>query len=76
MKFFSLIVAICFISLYICTPVKAANPTDEILDYEITVDVDQNTARTLIKYHIEWKVLDSDKAGPLEWLKIGIPSRH
>lgn len=54
--------------------VKAA-PTDEILDYEITVDI-TDEAFANITYHIVWKVLDSDSLGPVEWLKIGIPNQH
>lgn len=54
---------------------KAAAPTDEILDYEITVDV--NADATLnINYHIEWLVLDSDKLGPLTWANVGVPNKH
>ena len=48
---------------------------DEILKYEITVDVNEDATLNL-KYHIEWKVLDSTTEGPLTWVKIGIPNRH
>lgn len=48
---------------------------DEILDYEINVTVNEDATLTL-KYHVDWKVLDSKTEGPLEWVKIGIPNKH
>ena len=50
--------------------------TDEILNY--TIDVDVNDDATLnLTYHIDWKVLDSGSGiGPLTWMKIGIPNKH
>jgi len=53
-------------------PVKAAD-LDRILDYEITIDVNQDGTLKMI-YHFDWKVLDSTSEGPLEWVKIGIPN--
>lgn len=52
-----------------------AAPLDEILDYEINAEVNQDATVTL-KYHIEWKVLDSDSEGPLSWVRVGIPNSH
>ena len=50
--------------------------TDEILNYTITVDVNDDATLNL-KYHIDWKVLDSGSGiGPLTWMKIGIPNSH
>ena len=46
------------------TTVKASSDTDEILDYTITVDVNQDATLTII-YDISWLVLESDSAGPL-----------
>ena len=54
---------------------EAKGDLDEILDYEITVDVNEDATLTMF-YHIEWKVLDSKSEGPLEWVKIGIPNKH
>lgn len=54
---------------------KASGNLDEIVDYEITVDVNQDGTLSM-KYHIEWKVLDSDSEGPLTWVKVGIPNSH
>ena len=50
--------------------------TDEILNYTIAVDVNQDATLNLY-YHIDWKVLDSGSGiGPLTWMKIGIPNSH
>lgn len=53
----------------------ASKPLDEILDYEITVDVNEDATLNM-HYHIDWKVLDSTSEGPLEWVQIGIPNSH
>lgn len=52
-----------------------AKDTDEILQYNITVEPNED-ATLDITYDIEWKVLDSDSLGPLEWVKVGIPNSH
>ena len=60
--------------LMFATPVMA--DTDEILNYTITVDVNDDATLNL-NYHIDWKVLDSGSGiGPLTWMKIGIPNSH
>ncbi len=53
----------------------AAGDLDEILLYDITVDVNEDATLTM-KYHIDWKVLDSDSDGPLSWVTVGIPNSH
>lgn len=53
----------------------AATKTDEVVNYEITVDVNEDATLNML-YHIEWKVLDSDIYGPVTWLKIGIPNDY
>lgn len=63
------------IALFVNIPVKASTPTDEILDYTVTCDVNDD-ATVNITYHIDWLVLDSDKLGPLTWVKVGIPNAH
>ena len=45
--------------------VKAADATDEIEHFLITVDV-QEDASLLMTYHIDWKVLDDVEYGHLE----------
>ncbi|MBO4915630.1 MAG: hypothetical protein J5449_10555, partial [Oscillospiraceae bacterium] len=52
---------------------EAAKELDEILYFEVTVDVNED-ATLRMRYHIEWKVLDSTSEGPLTWVKIGIPN--
>lgn len=71
------ILAITVLLLMTVMPVFAfaSAPTDEILDYEITADVNDDATVTLT-YHIDWKVLDSDSLGPLSWVNIGIPNSH
>ena len=54
---------------------RAAEPTDEIEHFIITVDV-QEDASLLMTYHIDWKVLDDETYGPLEWVNIGLPNSH
>lgn len=68
--FFTLLVGL----LLFATPVMA--DTDDILNYTITVDVNDDATLNL-NYHIDWKVLDSGSGiGPLSWMKIGIPNSH
>lgn len=54
---------------------KAAKELDEIQDYTITIDMKEDGTMDM-KYHIEWKVLDSTTEGPLEWVKIGVANKH
>jgi len=51
----------------------ADSPTDEIENFTITCDLNENGTVNML-YHIEWKVLESDGIGPLSWVNIGIPS--
>lgn len=55
------------------TGVKA-KPTDEILNYTITVDVNDDATLSML-YHIEWKILD-DSIGDLDWVQVGIPNAN
>ena len=74
-----LTVVLMLVSFSICmlpnTIVYAEDETDEILAYDITVDVNEDATLT-INYHIEWKVLESDENGPVTWVKIGVPNSH
>lgn len=63
------------LAIFIAPDTALAKPLDEILNYEITVDVKED-ATLDIRYDISWKVLDSKSEGPLEWVKIGIPNSH
>ena len=73
---FYVIFALCFLLLLpaLSTGAQAAE-LDEILRYEITVDVNDDATVRMV-YHIDWKVLDSSSEGPLTWVKIGIPNNH
>ena len=51
----------------------SAKATDEILDFTVTVDVNDD-ASLAMAYHIDWKVLD-DSIGKLEWIDLGVPNR-
>lgn len=51
----------------------AFTPTDEITDFTIVVDVNEDASLNM-KYHIEWKVLDDELYGPLSWVNLGMPN--
>ena len=55
--------------------VQASGDLDNILEYDITVNVNQDATLDMV-YHIDWMVLDSDSEGPLSWVTIGIPNKH
>lgn len=61
--------------IVINTSAVSAKPLDEIVDYSVTIDVNEDATLNMI-YDISWKVLDSDSEGPLEWVKIGVPNSH
>ena len=69
---FAAVILLCFV---FSLKAKASGELDEILNYEIRAEVNEDTTVRLT-YHIDWKVLDSDSEGPLSWVKIGIPNRH
>ncbi len=67
------LLAILFIN---CSLVSVfAGDLDEIVRYDISASVNDDATVTL-RYHVEWKVLDSDAEGPLTWVTIGIPNKH
>ena len=61
--------------LFAGTTDTKAKILDEILDYSIFADVNEDASVDLT-YNISWKVLDSTSEGPLEWVQIGIPNNH
>ena len=73
-KRIALLLALLFVLTAFPVRPAEAKATDEILDYTITVDVNQDASLNML-YHIEWKVLD-DSIGALEWVRIGIPNSH
>ena len=56
-------------------PPARADALDEILEYAITVDVNEDGTLNM-HYHIVWKVLDSTSEGPLSWVMVGIPNTN
>ena len=73
------ITKILFSLLLVClclnpSQIKADEFIDEITNYEITVEPNEDSTLN-IKYHIEWLVLD-DEEGPLIWAEIGLPNKH
>ena len=64
-----------FLALLMFPHKSFAKDLDEILNYITTVEP-RDDGTLDIKYHIEWKVLDSTTEGPLKWVKIGIPNQH
>ena len=78
-RFFLLV--FCFLSFLVILSAAAKKTyaaeeeLDEILNYEITVDVNEDGTLDMT-YKIDWKVLDSTSKGPLTWVMIGIPNEH
>lgn len=71
-KLFALLLLVTLLCALCAAPVSASEPTDEILNYEITAEVlDDGTVD--LQYHIDWKVLRDD-IGALEWITVGIPN--
>ena len=53
-----------------------AAATDEILNFSIQVDVNEDASLEMI-YHIEWKVLyDNGGKEKLEWVDLGVPNKY
>ena len=69
------IIILFFLVIFIIPKTCEAVDLDEIINYTTTVSP-RDDGTLDIKYHIEWKVLDSTIEGPLEWVKIGIPNQH
>ena len=69
------ILMLCLITSIALPTSAASKPLDEIQDYTITVHMRPDGTMD-IRYHVEWKVLDDDSEGPLEWVKIGNPNKH
>lgn len=68
-----LLLSLCAVFFLFTTKVYAASPTDEITDYTITVDINED-ATVNIQYHLDWLVLESDGIGPVSWVEVGIPN--
>ena len=58
-----LLTAVLFIALLLPAAKAEAAPTDEILNFTIQVDVNEDATLNM-RYHLDWKVLDSTSEGP------------
>lgn len=67
--------ALALLAAALFCPAAGAANLDEIEKYFITVRL-QPDGSAEIDYDIHWKVLDSTSAGPLEWVKIGVPNNN
>lgn len=78
-KIFAL--AVCFCSLFAFLPfgVKTARAyggeIDRILSFDVYAEPNAD-ATVNMRYEIEWKVLDDEQEGALEWVKIGVPNKY
>ncbi len=73
----NLLLGVVMVTLLTCllmTIRAEAKPLDEIQNYTIMVEVNQDATLNM-KYHVDWKVLDSDSEGPLTWVQIGVPNK-
>ena len=53
-----------------------AAPTDEIINFTVTVDVNDDASLQML-YHIDWKILyDGGGSEKLEWINLGVPNRY
>lgn len=74
-KLLSIIIIFILTALLNSDKIYASNNLDEIMEYNIQVDVREDGTLD-INYHLVWKVLDDKEEGPLTWVKIGIPNKH
>lgn len=67
-----LLVVILFVALILGITGKSyAVDLDEIENYIVTVDPNEEDGTLYITYDITWRVLDSTQEGPLTWVRIG-----
>ena len=69
-----LILAVILLMIVMTAVPAFAAATDEIENFTITVDVNED-ASLQMTYHIDWTVLD-DSIGELEWIDLGVPNRY
>ena len=68
--------AVLLLALLLPAVRAQAAPTDEILNFTITVDVNED-ATLEMTYHIEWKVLyDNGGKEKLTWVDLGVPNSY
>ncbi|MBQ7703562.1 MAG: hypothetical protein IJT40_04220, partial [Firmicutes bacterium] len=68
------ILAIVLVTSFAAAVPAYAAPTDEILNFVIMVDVNDDASLNMT-YHIDWMVLD-DSIGELEWIDLGVPNSY
>ena len=69
-------IALLLLALLLLLPASAlAKDLDEIQNYGVSVQLREDGTMDLT-YHLDWKVLDDQAEGPLEWVLIGIPNQH
>lgn len=66
---------IVFLLFIIFSNICMAKDLDKIDKYHIAVDP-RNDGSLDMTYYFEWRVLDSESEGPLEWVEIGIPNSN
>lgn len=71
----ALVILFAFLVIMAVREYLTADGLDEITNYTITVSP-RNDGTLDMKYHIEWKVLDSTSEGALQWVRIGIPNMY
>ena len=74
-RFALTLAALALLAVALFCPAASAANLDEIEKYFITVRL-QPDGSADIDYDIHWKVLDSTTAGPLEWVKVGVPNNN
>ena len=57
------------------TDVSASSAMDEIKNYDITVDVNEDGSLNM-RYKITWHIISNGDEGPLTWVKIGVPNKN
>ena len=67
-----LLTAFMLIAFLVPASLVQAQATDEIQNFTIKVDVEED-ASLKMTYHIDWTVLD-DSIGKLEWIDLGVPN--
>lgn len=65
----------CFTLVFLFSSCEKNQPIDEIENYTITISPTED-GNLNMSYHIEWKVLNDKKEGPLEWVQIGVPNQY
>lgn len=74
-RFALALAALALLTAVLFCPAALADDLDRIDDYNMVVTI-QEDGSAVIDYEITWTVLDSTTAGPLEWVKVGMPNNN